>query len=206
MAEERDTCVVTATYKRAWALPYSIGSLKRQSLLPSKVIFVLKPSGDESEEVIEKEAQGLNYEIVLQKSGNFVEAVELGIKACGGHSLILFIDDDAIASENWIEKYVQFFNLRKDAGGAGGAVYKAIFDGDDISPTGDHFYGRDTYKTKGGIHRRPLPEYEDYCEWLSTSGLPGGKECQGDAILSTLLSGVNMAFRGDAIFDCPLSR
>ncbi|MGC8556622.1 MAG: glycosyltransferase family 2 protein [Fervidicoccus sp.] len=95
-----ETCVVITTYKRAWALPYSIASLKDQSIPPSKVVFVLKPSGDESEKVIEECAEGLNYEIVIQNEGNVAMAVELGIKACKEHDLILFLDDDALASKN----------------------------------------------------------------------------------------------------------
>lgn len=199
------TCVVVTTYRRAWALPYSIASLKDQSVLPSKVIFVLKPSGDKSEEVIKENAKGLNYEIVVQKEGNFAMAVELGIKACRDHDLILFLDDDALASKEWIEKYIQFFEANQTAGGASGIVYKALLKDNNVSLIDETFYGIETYKVRGGIHRKPLPEYKNYCEWLSTSGLIGSKQCNSSFIKSVILSGVNMAFKSTAVENCPLS-
>jgi len=38
--------VATVTYKRAWALPYSLQSIARQKRLAEEIIIVLKPSGD----------------------------------------------------------------------------------------------------------------------------------------------------------------
>ncbi|AFH42671.1 glycosyltransferase family 2 protein [Fervidicoccus fontis] len=200
-----ETCVVITTYKRAWALPYSIASLKDQSIPPSKVVFVLKPSGDESEKVIEECAEGLNYEIVIQNEGNVAMAVELGIKACKEHDLILFLDDDALASKNWIEKYTEFFERNKSAGGASGIVYKAVLEDNKVSLIDEPFYGKENYTVRSGIHRRPLPEYKDYCEWLSTSGLIGTKQCNSSFIPSVILIGVNMAFKTNAVEKCPLS-
>ena len=44
--------VAIVTYRRAWALPYSLSSIASQTRRPDEVIIVLKPSGDGSEEVI----------------------------------------------------------------------------------------------------------------------------------------------------------
>ncbi|MEM0198334.1 MAG: glycosyltransferase, partial [Fervidicoccaceae archaeon] len=197
-------CVVIATYRRAWALPYSIGSLKQQTIPPDKVVFVVKPSGDESEKVIEKHAAGLNYEIIFQKEGNVALAYEIGIGACKNEELILFLDDDAVASKDWIEKYRDFFHLYPEAGGASGIVYRAIVSEAGIELKDELFY--DNSIARSSIHRKPLPEYQNYCEWLSVSGLGGNKECNGKTILSALLGGVNMGFRKDAIADCPISQ
>lgn len=196
------TCVTITTFKRAWALPYSISSLKEQSIHPDKVVFVLKPSGDKSQEVIENSASGLNYEIIIQNSGNFAKALELGINACRDFDLILFLDDDAIARKDWIERYLRFFERDEKAGGASGIIYKGLLADGKIELVDELFY--DYSIARGGIHRKPLPEYEDYCEWISTSGLPGNRRCDGDVLPSVFLTGANMAFRTNAIEGCPI--
>jgi glycosyltransferase involved in cell wall biosynthesis len=81
-----------ATYKRAWILPYSLGSLANQSRCPDEVIVVLKPSNDSSKQILEKFSSKLPIKIVIQCRGFVVEAVHLGIESSSG-DVILFIDD-----------------------------------------------------------------------------------------------------------------
>ncbi|MGB9734079.1 MAG: glycosyltransferase family 2 protein, partial [Conexivisphaera sp.] len=109
--------VASPTYGRAWSLPYMLEGLLSQSRPPDEVIIVLKPSGDGSEEVLRRYEGRLPLRVLMQRSGGFVQAVQMAIDAATG-DLILFIDDDAVPEERWIEKYERFFEEVPDAGGA----------------------------------------------------------------------------------------
>jgi glycosyltransferase involved in cell wall biosynthesis len=54
MVKSLKVSVIAITYRRAWALPYSLTSLVNQTRRPDEVVVVLKPSGDGSEEVISR--------------------------------------------------------------------------------------------------------------------------------------------------------
>jgi len=77
---------------------------------------VLKPSGDGSEDVVDRFRDVLSIRLYVQERGNFTDALSIGIKESSG-DIILFIDDDAVAEEKWVEKYVALFQKLEDAGG-----------------------------------------------------------------------------------------
>ena len=79
-------------------MPHCLNSLAKQSRKPDEVVIVLKPSGDGSEDIIEKFKELLSINVVVQKAGNVTDAVAMAIRAATG-DYILFIDDDAIAHE-----------------------------------------------------------------------------------------------------------
>ncbi|MBP1448906.1 MAG: glycosyltransferase family 2 protein [Thermoproteus sp.] len=203
--------VAIVTYKRAWSLPYCLDSLTKQTRRPDEVLVVLKPSGDGSEEVIRKFSDELPIRLMVQREGNFTDAVAMAYRNAEGE-LILYIDDDAIAHPEFVERYEALFRKLDKAGGITGLGYTALMDGQLklINET-----QRSTYTTIGRrrkflaslskLHRKPLPEYADYCEWLSTSGLLGGI-CSSDAALSAGLWGANMGLKTELIVDCPLDK
>ena len=193
--------VVVVTYRRGWSLPYSLGSLAAQSVKPDEVVVVLKPSGDNSEEVIESFRKKLPIRLLLQKEGNFTDALSIGIKESSG-DIILFTDDDAVAEEKWVEKYVALFQKLKDAGGITGTTYRGELQDGEVVKTNVPFYS--AIPTRRSLHRKPLPEYLDYCFWISAGGYMGEILCEGEVVKSVELSGVNMGFRKEAIADCPL--
>ncbi|MEM4964636.1 MAG: glycosyltransferase [Pyrobaculum sp.] len=193
--------VVVVTYRRGWSLPYSLGSLAAQSVKPDEVVVVLKPSGDNSEEVIESFRKKLPIRLLLQKEGNFTDALSMGIKESSG-DIILFIDDDAVAEEKWVEKYVALFQKLEDAGGITGTTYRGELQDGRVVKTNVPFYS--AIPTGRSLHRKPLPEYLDYCFWISAGGYMGEILCEGEVVKSVELSGVNMGFRKEAIADCPL--
>jgi len=94
-------------------LPHSLASIVNQTRKPEDVVIVLKPSGDGSEEVIRSFSTQLPIELVVQGRGNFTDAVQMAIDNARGDD-ILFLDDDAVAEERWVEKYENLFNLRDD--------------------------------------------------------------------------------------------
>ncbi|MEM4438696.1 MAG: glycosyltransferase [Pyrobaculum sp.] len=193
--------VVVVTYRRGWSLPYSLGSLAAQSVKPDEVVVVLKPSEDNSEEVIESFRKKLPIRLLLQKEGNFTDALSMGIKESSG-DIILFIDDDAVAEEKWVEKYVALFQKLEDAGGIGGVTYYGELKDGRFIRTNELIYT--IVPTGESLHRKPLPEYLDYCSWISMGGFTGESECKGEVFKSVRLPGTNMGFRREAIVDCPL--
>lgn len=195
--------VVVVTYRRGWSLSYSLGSLAAQSVKPDEVIVVLKPSGDNSEEVIESFRKKLPIRLLLQKEGNFTDALSMGIKESSG-DIILFIDDDAVAEEKWVEKYVALFQKLEDAGGITGTTYRGELRDGEVVKTDVPFYS--AIPTGRSLHRKPLREYLDYCFWISAGGYMGETLCEGEVVKSVELSGVNMGFRKEAVADCPLGR
>ena len=198
-----DVSAVMVTFRRAWSLPFALESLAAQSHRPDEVIVVLKPSGDGSEEIIKNYEAKLPIKSLIQTKGNFTDAVEMGYSSAS-HSLVLFMDDDAVAHKEWVERYVRFFSENEDAGGASGMTYKGYFSNDDVKLTQIEAYS-ETF-ARGGPHRLPLKAYEGYCGWISKSGFTGKKPCDSPIIRSAFLVGANMAWRKEAIERCPLSR
>ena len=85
-------------------MPHSLASIVNQTRKPDEVVIVLKPSGDGSEEVIRSFSTQLPIKLVVQERGNFTDAVQMAIDNARG-DVILFLDDDAVAEERWVEKY-----------------------------------------------------------------------------------------------------
>ena len=125
---------------------------------------MLKPSGDGSEGVIESWSRRLSIKLVVQRRGNVAEAAEMGLRS-SSCSYVLFVDDDAIPRDDWVERYVKLFENLPDAGGIGGLTYKAFLKGDDAELVDAEFYPE--VATASWPHRRPLPGFEEYCEWVS---------------------------------------
>jgi glycosyltransferase involved in cell wall biosynthesis len=196
--------VAIVTYKRAWALPYSLSSIANQTRKPDEVVIVLKPSGDGSEDEIKKFISILPIKLILQGRGNVTDALQIAIDNADG-DLILFIDDDAVAEERWIEKYITLFENLPNAGAISGNVYKGYINNGLVVKTAEPFYGE--VPTRRVFYREPLPEFAGYIGWIAKSGFMGMANPQYNGIFKyALLIGVNMAFRRSAINNCPLAR
>ncbi len=117
--------------------------------------------------------------------------------------VILFLDDDAVAEERWVEKYENLFNSLPNVGGVSGVTYKAYIENGKVVKTHEPFY--DEKPPRNAFYRKPLPEYLNYYGWIARSGFMGAKTPPGDVYLSALLGGVNMGLLRDAVKDCPLA-
>ena len=185
-------------------MPFSLQSLVEQSTPPDEVVVVLKPSNDGSESIIRKFSKQLPLKLIIQTKGFFVDAVQLGIDNSSG-DIILFIDDDAVAAPDFIEKYKSFFKRIRDAGGATGIVYRAYLEKGQIIKTTEHFVPFNVARRVS--YRRPLKVFEKYFGWVSKSGLCTTTIVEsGDMVLSALLCGANMGFIKEAIKGCPLNQ
>jgi len=196
--------LVVPTYKRAWALPFSLQSLVEQSSRPDEVVVVLKPSNDRSESIIHKFSEELPIKLIIQTKGFVVDAVQLGIDNSSG-DIILFIDDDAVAEPNFVAKYKKFFECFRDAGGATGIVFRAYLEKGCIIKTMEHFIPFNVARRVP--YRRPLKVFEKYSGWVSKSGLSTTTVVEsGNIVLSALLYGANMGFVRKAIEGYPLNQ
>ena len=111
--------VVVCTYNRARYLARCLDSLEQQKYPYFEIIVVNGPSTDETEKILKKY---VNVSIVNQQKLNGISiARNLGIRA-GHGEIIAFIDDDAVADENWIKSLVEGYT-DDSVGGVGGLVY-----------------------------------------------------------------------------------
>ena len=197
--------VIITTYKRDWSLPYSLNSLKEQTQTPDEVVIVLKPHPhDKSKDIIKQFSNDLKINLIIQRQGNFTDAISMGIKASHG-DLILFLDDDAIAEKFWIEKYLKLFKALPQAGGISGITYKAFKMKDRVILTKKKFY--EEKATKIWLHRIPLDMFKGYTEFISDSGIPARLPSPSQSIIhSALLNGVNMAWRKEALLRNDLAK
>ena len=103
---EKLVSVIVCTYNRAKYLEKCLESLHQQTYKNYEIIIVKGPSTDETFKVLEKFP---NLKIIHQEQLNGLSnARNLGIKVAKG-DIIGFIDDDAIADQDWIEKIMNTF-------------------------------------------------------------------------------------------------
>lgn len=196
--------VLIISYKRAKYLKNALYSLCKQTVKPDEVIIVLKPSNDGSEDVIKEFNDRLNIKLLMQKDVGPISAYSQGIRSASG-DIILFLDDDAIAEENWVSKYIHLFDENPKLGGITGICFKAEVDGDNVIFRNELFY-KEVYSE--GFHRQPLKILGEYGEYLSTSGLGGSSrkilESNEYIVKSIFFRGLNMGFKTFLIKDVPL--
>jgi len=110
--------VIICTYNRADFLKKCLDSIFDQTYDKFEAIIVNGPSTDRTENLLRK----YPFKIIQQKNkGGLSAARNLGIKEAKGE-IIAFIDDDAIADENWIKNHVKKYKDKK-VGGVGGTIY-----------------------------------------------------------------------------------
>jgi len=131
--------VAIVTYRWARALPCSLTSVASQTRKPEEEVIALKPSGDNSEEVLRSFSSQLPIKLVAQGRGNFTDAVQMAIDNAKGDAM-LFLDDDAVAEKRWVEKYENLFDSLPNVGGVSGKSHKAYIKSGEVIKTHEPFY------------------------------------------------------------------
>ncbi len=113
--------VIISTYNRAPILERVLGSLTRQSLTPDRfeVVVVDDASTDDTARICDRMRSGLPNLQYVRMDVNVGQSIgrNRGIdKSSGDH--LLFIDDDCIADEQWVERMSAALNREPIAGGA----------------------------------------------------------------------------------------
>jgi glycosyltransferase involved in cell wall biosynthesis len=185
--------------------------LRRQTFRDFDVVVVLKPSGDGSEEVVEKYGKWLSVDLVLQRRGYVVDALNLGLERVKG-DIVAFLDDDAIPFMDWVEKHVKSYEEYENVGGVAGNVVPARLCGGKPVKVGNgvshiiHPFRRLTFLESvfRSVWNVPLEGMEDYLVYISKAGVVEYSPKVSDVawhmpVKSLLGMGANMSVLSKAI-------
>jgi glycogen(starch) synthase len=111
--------VVINTYNRAASLPTTLEALKLQTFADFEVIVVNGPSTDDTEAVLAAWADAIR--IIRCPEARLSNSRNLGVAAARG-DVVAFIDDDAIAEPEWLERIMVAYDDHA-VGAVGGYVY-----------------------------------------------------------------------------------
>ncbi len=96
------TCsVIIPTYNGKHKIQNALNSLKEQDRQPDEIIVVIDGSTDGTVELLKSDLYNSFVKVIHQKNGGRAQARNIGAKAATG-SLLLFLDDDMIASKCWV--------------------------------------------------------------------------------------------------------
>lgn len=101
-------------------LANALQSLVDQKTKPTEVIVVVRETDNDSQVVIQQFQAKLNLKQLNVDRPGVIIAENRGIKEIKT-DLTLFLDDDAVAPDNWIESIVHFFTTHPDASAIGGS-------------------------------------------------------------------------------------
>jgi glycosyltransferase involved in cell wall biosynthesis len=191
--------VIIATYKRGNLLNYVLDALTAQTNDDFEVLMVVKPSGDETEQVIESYSKRLKIKVIIQKQGYFTDALNLGLKNAQG-DILVFLDDDAIPFPNLIQSYVLSYSMPEIGGVAGDAIPVTLKE-NKIYPFKDTPSEILPQKTKNTLARRlnyPLKGLENYFLYISKAGIVNSNpkvasKASSQVVNSLLAQGANMS-------------
>ncbi len=114
--------VVIPTYQRTDLLLQSLDSLSKQTIDPStfEVIAIddATPNGEAKHKTITSKTYPFHFQYLIQTKGGPAKARNLGVKKSSG-SIIIFMDDDAVADSEWIKNIVHSLESSTHSGVGG---------------------------------------------------------------------------------------
>lgn len=126
--------VVICTYNRERHITACINSLLLQTLNPAlfEVVIVNNVSTDNTEKIVLKNIETWQKEVHLKYCVEYKQGLSYarnkGVKESNG-DFICFIDDDAIADNNYLKIIADFIQNKPDLGGLGGQIVPLFIDG-----------------------------------------------------------------------------
>lgn len=160
--------VIICTYNREKYLPTALKSLIKQTIEPKdyEIIIVNNNSTDNTEEIsirfIEDNPQ-LNIKYVVEKQKGLSVARNRGILESSGE-IIVFIDDDAEVTENYLEEAIKFFNDYPDIDAMGGKIIPKYESGKEPKWMSIYLWGLVTKCDWGDkIRKYPFSKYPPGC-------------------------------------------
>jgi GT2 family glycosyltransferase len=150
-----------------------LDSLLRQSLQPCEIIVGCRDNDGESRRVIEQAAErsgGIVRPALVGEYGNLAQSLNAAIALTSGE-LVALTDDDAEFPEDWLVRFVPYFE-DPDVGGVGGRDNQAVNPGESSTFGKLQWFGR----TIGNHHL-----------------------AKGKPRIVDILKGVNCCFRGDLV-------
>lgn len=125
--------VIVPSYERPKMLKKCINSLRKQTIFPNEIVVVLRTTDSNSRKMVrglkKHSSTNLLTQALITKPG-IIPAMNKGLEAASG-DILCFIDDDAVALSNWIEKILSHYRHDPKVGGVGGPCIP-IEDGEPI--------------------------------------------------------------------------
>jgi GT2 family glycosyltransferase len=200
--------VVIPTYKRADILQHMLSALQRQTYLNFDVVFVVKPSGDGTEELLRQASKQLKITQVPQTRGHIVDAYFLGVKHTTG-DIVALLDDDALPAEDWLETIVTTFLTKKVSGVTGDSFPVLLKNGGDLQVIEEKEVASVLSHYEFALFGRPLRGLEDYKNCIANSGLVyergNNAYWRKRGVTKALLRGPSMAVLGDVLRNIDLN-
>lgn len=127
MNTEIKLSIIICTYNRADCVLDALNSLVQQTLPRHlfEILLVNNNSTDNTAALCEQFASNLpdiHYRYILETAQGLSHARNRGIKESGGE-IVVFMDDDAVAAPDYLEKLLAFFETTPDAAACGGRIY-----------------------------------------------------------------------------------
>jgi len=182
-------------------LPLMIEALKKQTYHDFNVVFVVKPSGDGTEQLLAQAADTLKIKTVEQKDGYIVDAYFLGVKHTDG-DIVAFLDDDALPAPDWLSQTVRIFQTQQVTAVTGDS-YPVLLKNDGMEIIDEAELPTNFTHLDFALFGTPLKGLETYKNSIANSGYiyERGNNAywrkRGSA--KALLRGPSMAVDGDVL-------
>jgi len=213
--QKPNVSIIIATYKRGHLLNHVLDALTVQTITDFEVLIVVKPSKDETEQIITKYHKKLKIKVIIQKHGYVTDALNLGLKSAEGEIIVL-LDDDAIPFPNFVQSHILAYSY-PEVGGVAGDVVPVILKENKIYQFTDtpSEIVRSTVLENTFVRRlrnRPLKGLENYFLYMSKAGIlyfnhKITDKASNQIVNSLLAKGANLSFslKASAGFQFPTS-
>jgi len=160
--------VIICTYNREKYLPLALYSLIKQTIKPEdyEIIIVNNNSTDRTEEISKKFIESnpqLNVKYVVEKQKGLSAARNRGILESSGE-IIVFIDDDAEVTDNYLEEGIKFFENYPYVDAMGGKIIPKYENGEEPKWMSVFLWGLVTKSDWGDkVRKYPYSKYPPGC-------------------------------------------
>jgi len=193
--------IVIPTYKRAALLPHLLTALKQQTYQNFDVVFVVKPSDDNTEAILKQAAHTLNLTVIIQTEGYIVDAYFLGVKHTTG-DIVALLDDDALPAKDWLQETVKIFQTTK-VDGITGDCFPVLLKKDTLEIIKEPEVPAQFSHLEFAFFGCPIAGLEQYKNAIANSGFVyergNNPYWRKRKAVKALLRGPSMAVWGDAL-------
>jgi len=176
--------VVIPTKDRPNELKECIEALLKQTRPIDELVIVDGSTSEEISDEIKKFISGIRIPCIYirEREGGLARARNIGARYAQG-DIVVYVDDDVILGNDWVEKAVKTFKKYNKVGGLGGEVLapvekKALLFSK-VSKIWSYLFLRDSIK-KGSVtiagHLTTHPNKLSFVEWLGTSAVAYKKD------------------------------
>jgi glycosyltransferase involved in cell wall biosynthesis len=184
-------------------LGYLLTGLSNQSVKPNEVVLVIKECGLRHVEGL-CSRNNLSCAIVVQKSGYFTHALNMGKREARG-DLIIFTDDDAIPLGKWIERYIKLHFIHPNIAGISSRDIYLNLGNMRVMPTPDDKVVTKLYRwvIRPWLERPHLllSKYRMGVYLTRDLNIAHGPFIPGKECFSLPFRGVNMSFKASYTYD-----